>query len=88
MFSERHHAQHANMRRVVAAMYSMSALVSYEPYVDDCIAILERRLDERSSEHTVIDLPHWLQCYAFDVIAHITVCSQCRPQACIFLRLS
>lgn len=87
MFSERFHARHAIMRRAAAAMYSMSALVSYEPYVDDCISILEKRLDELSSEHAVIDLPHWLQCYAFDVIAHLTVSSQCRPQASIFLHL-
>jgi hypothetical protein len=73
MFSERFHARHTIMRRAVAAMYSMSALVSYEPYVDDCISILEKRFDELSSEHIPIDLPHWLQCYAFDVIAHITV---------------
>lgn len=59
-------------------MYSMSALVSYEPYVDNCIGLLQRQLAKFASERSIIDVGHWMQCYAFDVIGEITV-SVIRP---------
>ncbi|KAL1854988.1 hypothetical protein Plec18170_004400 [Paecilomyces lecythidis] len=72
LFSERNNARHSVMRRKVASMYSMSALVSYEPYVDNCIGLLQRQLAKFASERSIIDVGHWMQCYAFDVIGEIT----------------
>lgn len=66
--------QHANVRRQYANVYSMSSLVGYEPYVDNCVDILCRRLVARSSQSETIDLTKWFQWYAFDVIGEITVC--------------
>ncbi|KAK4908910.1 hypothetical protein LTR66_017526 [Elasticomyces elasticus] len=53
-------------------MYSMTSLVSYEPLVDNCIEIFKKRLHEISSYGRSIDMAHWMQCYAFDVIGEIT----------------
>lgn len=50
----------------------MSALVTYEPYVDDCARILCQRLDEMARVGSALDMAHWFQCYAFDVIGEIT----------------
>ena len=50
----------------------MSALVTYEPYVDDCARILCQRLEEMSTAGTTLDMGWWFQCYAFDVIGAIT----------------
>ncbi|KAI9925112.1 hypothetical protein ASPWEDRAFT_176383 [Aspergillus wentii DTO 134E9] len=72
LFSERNGQRHAGMRRKVAAMYSMTSLVAYEPFVDNCVGIFKERLEEFASEGTVIDVAHWVQCYAFDVIGEIT----------------
>jgi hypothetical protein len=41
--------------------------------VDECIGIFKQRLDEFATKGQFIDLGHWLQCYAFDVIGKITV---------------
>jgi cytochrome P450 len=50
----------------------MSSLVTYEPYVDDCARIFCQRLDEMSKAGIPLDMGHWFQCYAFDVIGDIT----------------
>lgn len=51
----------------------MTTLVTLEPFINDCTNILKTRFDEFAKAAETIDLPHWLQCYAFDVIGNITV---------------
>jgi cytochrome P450 len=50
----------------------MTALVGYEPFVNNCTSMLSARLAECAKAGRTIDLQHWLQCYAFDVIGEIT----------------
>jgi hypothetical protein len=50
----------------------MSSLVHYEPFVDDCAEIFNRRLIEFTESRKSFNLGHWFQCYAFDVIGNIT----------------
>lgn len=50
----------------------MTALVNYESFVDDCATLFSRRLTEVAEGGEMIDMRHWLQCYAFDVIGMIT----------------
>jgi hypothetical protein len=73
LFSVRDPHTHAASRRRVANLYSMSALVAYEPFVDGCIQLFRLRLNEAAASTSSIDLGHWVQCYAFDVIGEITV---------------
>ena len=73
LFSARDRAVHGVMRRIVANMYAMSAVKSYEPHVDGCIDLLLQRLDEFAASGQAFDLQVYLRCYAFDVIGAITV---------------
>lgn len=51
----------------------MTSLVSYEPYVDLCSDVFSQRLAEMSDgASAAVDMGHWMQCYAFDVIGQIT----------------
>lgn len=50
----------------------MSVLVNYEPFVDECAALFRSRLSELASTNMAVDMRHWFQCYAFDVIGKIT----------------
>jgi cytochrome P450 len=52
----------------------MSTLVHYEFFVDECADLFAQRLTEmaRADIHAPIDIRHWFQCYAFDVIGMIT----------------
>ncbi|CAK7198503.1 hypothetical protein SEUCBS139899_001164 [Sporothrix eucalyptigena] len=73
LFSDRDSHRHAANRRQYQSMYSLSSLVGYEPYVEECVNLLVQRLHELASRTTEgVDLGHWLQCYAFDVIGLIT----------------
>lgn len=73
LFIEKSAAIHSVLRRKVASMYSMSSLMSYEPFVVNCISLFQDRLREKVASGEQIDLAVWLQYYAFDVIGEITV---------------
>ncbi|KAJ0268841.1 hypothetical protein Brms1b_012536 [Colletotrichum noveboracense] len=72
LFSERSAKRHARNRRFYTNAYSMTSLVSYELYVDECGALSAQRLSEFSKAGATIDIGHWFQCYAFDTIALMT----------------
>ena len=50
----------------------MSSLVHYEAFVDDCADIFSQRLQEHADRRQGLNMGHWFQCYAFDVISSIT----------------
>lgn len=50
----------------------MSSLVHYESFVDHCAELLIHRLDDFANRRQSLNLGHWFQCYAFDVIGAIT----------------
>jgi len=73
MFSEQDIRRHSEKRRGVAALYSLTAMLHYEPFVDNCNAVLCERLSGFCQQRTAISIPQWMQFYAFDVIGEITV---------------
>jgi cytochrome P450 len=70
VFSIRDDKEHKALKRPVANAYSMSALVELEPMTDDCIAIIQGKLDSKQGQE--IDFGEWLQWFSFDVITSIT----------------
>ncbi|QKX54964.1 uncharacterized protein TRUGW13939_02054, partial [Talaromyces rugulosus] len=72
LFDERNPRLHSAIRRKVSAAYSMSSLVQSESFVDDCTSLFQQRLSEFAQTGELVDLTHWYQCYAFDVIGNIT----------------
>ncbi|PTB63608.1 cytochrome P450 [Trichoderma citrinoviride] len=72
IFPDKDIKRHAQTRRVFQGLYSMSSLVSYEKYVDECADVLLSRLSLFSKSKEPINMGHWFQCYAFDVIGNIT----------------
>ena len=57
--------RHAETRKRFQAMYSMSSLVHYESYVDECAEIFRTRLEEFVASGVTFDMGNWLQLYAF-----------------------
>lgn len=53
----------------------MTTLLSYESAVDDQNTVLERKFREFARQGRTINLPSFMQFYAFDVVANITVSS-------------
>jgi cytochrome P450 len=58
---------------MVSAAFSMTAVTEMEDFISDCVTMFETRLGEFADKKEPIDMAHWLQCYAFDVIGEITV---------------
>lgn len=72
LFPDRDMKRHAETRKRFQNLYSMTSLISYEPFVDECTDIFSQRLTEIAVSGKPINMGHWFQCYAFDVIACIT----------------
>lgn len=72
IFADQSISRHSHNRKQFQSTYSMTSLVSYEPYVDDCADLFSQRLEEIAVAGMAIDMRHWFQCYAFDVIGMIT----------------
>ncbi|PMD33301.1 cytochrome P450 family protein [Hyaloscypha variabilis F] len=73
LFTDRNPTRHAANRRKVASAYSMTALAQLEPFVDECSSILRTSFVEFANQKKTINMAHWMQCYAFDVVGEITV---------------
>lgn len=72
MFPDNDIKRHSETRKRFQNLYSMSSLVTYENYVDECADIFSRRLTEIAERGKAVNMGHWFQCYAFDVIGNIT----------------
>jgi cytochrome P450 len=72
LFPDQNMKRHAETRKRFQGLYSMSSLLSYETYVDECINIFLVKLNQFVRSGATMDLAHWFQCYAFDVIGEIT----------------
>ncbi|KAJ5649898.1 benzoate 4-monooxygenase cytochrome P450 [Penicillium longicatenatum] len=73
IFATQNENIHRQLRRPIAGMYSMTNLVSFEPYVDSTMRYLFERLDEEFVKPgRICNLESWLQYFAFDVIGELT----------------
>ncbi|KAF7521735.1 hypothetical protein G7054_g12368 [Neopestalotiopsis clavispora] len=73
IFATQDEPLHRMLKRPIAAVYSMSNLVSFEPLVDSTVDVFRHELDRRFVETgQTCDLGTWLQYFAFDVIGEIT----------------
>lgn len=73
IFAIQDNGLHKERRRKISPMYTMSSMVSYEPAVDEMTHVCIRKLNQFAKEGRLVDIPHWMQYYAFDVIGAITV---------------
>ncbi|EXJ63764.1 hypothetical protein A1O7_00099 [Cladophialophora yegresii CBS 114405] len=73
LFTELNPAVHAEIRRRVASLYAMSSLVPMEQNAIDCARILVERFTGFAERHASFNLQAWLQYFAFDTIALITL---------------
>lgn len=64
---------HKERRRKIASLYTMSSMVSYEKAVDEMTRVCVRKMHEFAEQGRMINIPQWMQYYAFDVIGEITV---------------
>lgn len=64
---------HRLMKKPIASIYSMSNLVTFEPYADSTLTVFFEQLDRRYVQtRQECDLGMWLQWFAFDFMGEIT----------------
>ncbi|KAF2455785.1 cytochrome P450 [Lineolata rhizophorae] len=73
LFTDRDAKRHAANRRKVAALYSTTNLMKMEPAISECTDLLTERFLELAKSGAVVNMQHYLQCFAFDVIGLVTV---------------
>ncbi|KAF3810152.1 Cytochrome P450 monooxygenase andK [Colletotrichum gloeosporioides] len=73
LFSTTDNSFHSQFRRCVNSAFSMSALVQYEPFVDNTTKLFLSQTEKLFAGNPEgCDFTTWLQFYAFDVIGEIT----------------
>jgi len=77
IFATQDEAIHRALKKPVSSAYSMSNLVSFEPYVDSTMRVFCEQMETRFINATggkgePCDFGQWLQMFAFDVIGEIT----------------
>ncbi|KAL3433635.1 cytochrome P450 [Aspergillus tetrazonus] len=72
LFPDRDIKRHGETRKRFSSLYSMSSLVHYEEFVDQCADVFFDRLGEFADRDVKFNLGEWFQFYAFDVIGEIT----------------
>ncbi|CCC06644.1 hypothetical protein SMACR_00669 [Sordaria macrospora] len=74
LFSTTDNDFHMQFRRCVNSAFAMSALVQYEPFVDNTTKLFLKQTENLYVEGgaKACDFTRWLQFYAFDVIGEIT----------------
>ncbi len=51
----------------------MTNLVQLEPFINDCTTLLRAKLDDFAYAGALVNIPNWMQFYAFDVVSEMTV---------------
>ncbi|KAF2479600.1 cytochrome P450 [Neohortaea acidophila] len=72
LFSEPSVKAHAQMRRKFQPTFTMSNLVSYESFANECIALLCKRLEEIANGPGETDLSRWTLAYSSDAVSMIS----------------
>ncbi|EME82021.1 uncharacterized protein MYCFIDRAFT_77669 [Pseudocercospora fijiensis CIRAD86] len=73
LFSTQDASLHADRKKPVANLYSMSSMVHYEDAVDRMIKICLRKFAGFAEKRKKVFVPKFMQAYAFDVIGEITI---------------
>lgn len=72
-FSVQDNELHAQMRKKVTNFYSMSGMMAYQDFVDDCVVEFCRRMREISTRpEAVTNIGHWYRCFAADAIGKVS----------------
>lgn len=72
LFTIQDNKLHATVRRKYQTTYTMSSMVTYEAFVDECTKIFRKRLEEKGESRQVVNFAWWFNCYATDTVAMVS----------------
>ncbi|KAH7371279.1 cytochrome P450 [Pyrenochaeta sp. MPI-SDFR-AT-0127] len=71
LFTNLDEKQHAQRRRIVNNVYSMSNIIQMEKRIDDCVEVIVQKFTECAAKGSAIDMAAWAKWYAFDIIGEL-----------------
>ena len=73
VFNTRDEKLHKQIKNPIAPLFSLSNVITYEPFVDKVLAVMIEQLDKRcANTGKPFDFGLWLQFFAFDVMGTLT----------------
>ena len=73
VFNTRDEKLHKQIKNPIAPLFSLSNVITYEPFVDKVLAVMIEQLDKRcANTREPFDFGLWLQFFAFDVMGTLT----------------
>ncbi|KAI0890809.1 cytochrome P450 [Annulohypoxylon nitens] len=73
VFTTQDEVMHKTLRTPISPLYSLSYIMSFEPFVDEVTGLLFSKLDQLfANTGATIDLGRWLQFWSFDVMGTMT----------------
>ncbi|KIX95527.1 uncharacterized protein Z520_08647 [Fonsecaea multimorphosa CBS 102226] len=70
-FSQRDEKTHAERRRIISHVYSLTNILRSEQYIDNCSNLFMQRMEAYADAGEIVNLGEWLQWYAFDVVGEL-----------------
>jgi cytochrome P450 len=71
LFAARDKKLHAFLRKRVAGAYSMSAILKYEVFIQDCLDLMLSRLEKHAEAGSTVNMANWTNAFAFDVVGEL-----------------
>ncbi|EAU32038.1 conserved hypothetical protein [Aspergillus terreus NIH2624] len=62
---------HAERRRIVSHVYTMTSILQSENYLDECTAVFLEQMGKIADRKGTFDLHEWARMYAYDVIGEL-----------------
>lgn len=76
---------HADRRRIVNKVYSMSNIVQSEVYIDTCSEMFLKRIGEFAKTGEIIDLARWNQMFVADLLKNFVLYFTFQPETRRFI---
>ncbi|KAL1618256.1 hypothetical protein SLS56_010620 [Neofusicoccum ribis] len=72
LFGERNERVHGQQRRLVGGGYTMETMKTLEPYVNETVKVLLKKMEDTGTNGRVIEFAYLTHLFAFDVIGEVT----------------
>jgi cytochrome P450 len=69
LFATRDVKEHSFLRRRVSAAFSMSSILKFEPYIQDCFDLLFEKMRKYSGQ--VVNMSEWTNAVAYDIVGEL-----------------
>lgn len=71
LFSTQDKRLHAHLRKRVSGAYSMSAILKFEKYIQDCLDLMLCQLKKHAEAGNTVNMSEWTNALAFDIVGEL-----------------